>query len=214
MTNYIIALKEVNTGINTLEKAHDVLTTCLADPFNCYCFWGKRTISSQTYNGLTYDKKRLCTEVDGHYVMAEDTFIPVTGYENVLFDDAIDKSVYHPGTHKQPSSLHCKLTVVQKDNSSTETTFYDLIHANDTYMLYMSSNKRVIVQGVPQDATSETDNTNAYYSFAFVKIDDYSFVPWSTENRFGVIREVYDHDKKIYQIYSPKYSLPGLKTNL
>lgn len=211
MTNYIIALKEVNTGIDTLEKAHDVLTTCLADPFNCYCFWGKRTISSQTYNGLTYDKKRLCTEVDGHYVMAEDTFIPVTGYENVLFDDAIDKSVYHPGTHKQPSSLNCRLTVVQPDNSSTETKFYDLIRAENTYVLYMSSHKRVIANGVPQDATADTV-ANAYYSFAFVKIDNYSYVSWSVEDRFGVIRAKYTDGS--YEIYSPKYSLPGLKRNL
>ena len=92
--NFYLVADTKNTGITDANVAHEVLVQ-LANAKSAkefICFWG---CYGQPLSQDPKDEEKYVKVNDSTWYLKETAFTPATGYEKVIFTEAIDKSVYH-----------------------------------------------------------------------------------------------------------------------
>lgn len=186
----------------------------------CWCFWGVYGLANMTkeeYDNLPdEEKKKYYEDISedklgkAHYLyfIREWQMNIVPGYELVDHIAASDKSIYHPPAGSgAPLPGNIKLTtdaretiitVVQPDGSRKATTYVEtevpqFVTAGDEdcFVLYATTGCRVIDKNYVGKNCVEGDEGEPYYGIAYVDVDKGMNVPWTYENRLGVIRAKY-----------------------
>lgn len=225
--NFRLVATPVSTGISKSEttKVREILTNFVRTNSSTeyYCFWGcygdAQTNPSDKQNYVLVDNK---------YYLKEKSFHTVSGYEKVRFEDAVDKTVYHPGgDNPAPGS-----NIADDDDDGTITTKERL-----TTVYTDEDGKTTTKKWVPEDAiptpTPSPSNTFTFtavegetfiiycgydsslgYQFAFQEIEGGVECPWTYEKRFNIFNAEYTTDYKQdangYSLYAVSDEVNGV----
>ena len=212
----------------------------------CWCFWGLYDIvrmSKEQYENLPPEEKKkyyldvyIDPEGGGEYYFIysrEWQMNIVPGYEEILYHSASDKSIYHPpagsgaplpGKIKLTNDARdTVITVVQPDGSINATTYLEtevsqLVTAGDEdcFVLYVTPKRRSIDKNYVGKNWEKGDEGKGYYGIAYVDVDKGVNVPWTYENRLGVIRANYGPKRNKYRAndYSISNAAPEINGKL
>lgn len=177
------------------------------------------TMTKEDYDSLDPEEKRKYHEyykrdttgkVVYSYYHAEWQMNVVPGYERIEFSYSPDKSIYHPPAGSGAPATgkinitegveDMTMTVVQPDGSSKVRTYQSTTSAaklvtagdEDCFVLYATADYRMIDENyVGKKWNYDDKEEDRYYGIAYVDVDEGVTVPWTYENRLGVIRATY-----------------------
>lgn len=217
MTDYKLrlVLTPEATGITTAADAYNVMCSCVMNDKwgQCYSFFGCHG-EAQSYSSDLI-------EVDGKYY-EKTPFTVVPGYEKVRFEDAVDKSLYHPSTvniapgsstaDDDTSGTKEKLVTIYTDESGVEKTKNwvpkDSVSPNpsNSYTFKAIDKHSFVLY------TGYSDEL-ACYTFAFQELTGGMEYPWTYENRFNMFVAEYTSDYKKapndYKLYAVSDEING-----
>lgn len=225
--NFRLVATPTSSGIQKSEttKVREILTSFVRNSPSAeyYCFWGCYGEASQS----TPSDKNNYVVIDGKYYTKETAFHTVSGYEKVRFEDAMDKTLYHPGgSNPAPGSnlpedgdgeitTKERLTTIYTDESGKQSTKKwvpeDAIPiqappASNTFTFTAVEGETFIVYCGYDD--------NYGYQFAFQEIEGGVECPWTYEKRFNIFNAEYTTDYKQgandYKLYAVSDEVNGV----
>lgn len=204
--NFRLVAEPENTRIlkTDYKKVRDILTYFVKEnsASEYYCFWGYHGDGVSSISEA--DKDKYVKGSDNLYYEKEMMFHTVPGYEKVSFEEAKDKSLYHPGGDNptpgnskgeegDDTGTKEKLTTIYTDTEGNKVEKKWVPEGSETAPSPSNTFTFTAIEGETffvYCGYSDTYN----YNFAFQEIDGGVECPWTYEKRFNVFKAEYSSD--------------------